>query len=90
VKKKSNQAEPGKVYLFDQPKNVKRLLWSLYISLALLIIVDFFIPKHPYFPWEEYPSFYATYGFVSCVLLVLVAKYALRKIVKRSEDYYDR
>lgn len=79
-----------KEHLFDKPKNVKRLLWFLYISLVLLIIVDFFIPKHPYFPWEEYPSFYAVYGFVACVGLVLVAKHGLRRIVKRKEDYYDR
>lgn len=90
MKEKNKQAEPGKVYLFDKPKNVQRLLWSLYASLVLLVVIDFFIPKHPYFSWEEFPSFYATYGFVSCVLLVLIAKYALRKIVKRREDYYDR
>lgn len=79
-----------KEYLFDKPKNVKRLLGSLYISLALLIIIDFFIPKHPYFPWEEYPSFYAAYGFIACVGLVLAAKHILRRVVKRKEDYYGR
>ncbi len=90
MKEKKSQGQPRKEYLFDKPQNVSRLLWCLYASLALLIVIDLFIPKHPYFPWEEYPSFYATYGFVSGVLLVLVAKYALRKIVKRREDYYDR
>ena len=34
-------------------------------------------------------QFYAVYGFVACVLLVLVAKYILRPLVKRGEDYYD-
>lgn len=90
MKEKKKQAEPEKVYLFDKPQNVRRLLWSLYVSLAILIVVDLFVPKYPYFPWEEYPFFYATYSFVSCVLLVLAAKYLLRKIVKRPEDYYDR
>lgn len=79
-----------KEHLFDKPKNVKRLLFFFYIALVLLIVVDLFIPKHPYFPWEEYPSFYAVYGFVACVGLVLAAKHVLRKIVKRKEDYYDR
>ncbi len=79
-----------KEHLFDKPKNVKRLLFSFYIALVLLIVVDLFIPKHPYFPWEEYPSFYAVYGFVACVGLVLAAKHILRNIVKRKEDYYDR
>jgi hypothetical protein len=29
------------------------------------------------------------YGFVACVLLVLTAK-ALRRLLKRPEDYYER
>lgn len=74
---------------FDRPKNVKRFLGLFYLSLLLLVVVDFFIPKHPDFPWERFPSFYATYGFIACVGLVLAAKYILRILVKRGEDYYD-
>lgn len=90
VTDKKQDGQARKEYLFDKPENVKKLLWSLYSCLIGLVLIDLFIPKHPYFPWEEYPSFYATYGFVSCVLLVLAAKYILRKMVKRREDYYDR
>jgi hypothetical protein len=38
---------------------------------------------------ESWFGFYGWYGFVGCVGLVLVAK-ALRVILKRPEDYYDR
>ena len=76
-------------HFFDKPENVKRVLMGFYIFLVLLIVVDFFLPKHPFFPWEGYPSFYGAFGFVACVGLVLGAKYILRKIVKRKEDYYD-
>ncbi len=79
-----------KKYFFDDPKNVKRFLLTFFVSLILLIIIDLFIPKHPYFPYEGFPSFYATFGFVACVLLVLAAKFILRPIVKRREDYYDK
>ena len=34
-------------------------------------------------------GFYAVYGFVACVVLVLVAKYILRPMVIRKEDYYE-
>jgi len=34
-------------------------------------------------------GFYALYGFVACVLLVLLAK-EMRKLVMRNEDYYTR
>ena len=33
-------------------------------------------------------GFYAVYGFVACVLLVLLAK-EMRKVLIRKEDYYD-
>ena len=45
--------------------------------------------EHGELPVEGWFGFYALYGFVACVLLVLVAK-QLRKILMRDEDYYDR
>ncbi|MCP3677187.1 MAG: hypothetical protein GY721_06255 [Deltaproteobacteria bacterium] len=78
-----------KEHIFDKPKNVKRLLRALFVSLVLLLVIDLFVHKHPHFPWEEWPGFYAIFGFVACVLLVLVAKYVLRPLVKRREEYYD-
>ena len=78
-----------KKYLFDNPGNKKILLRSLFYSLLVLLIIEFFIHKHPYFPWEAWPGFYAVYGFVACVALVVAAKYILRPLVKRREDYYD-
>jgi hypothetical protein len=76
-------------YLFDKPKNVKRLFRIYYSFLLFLLILEPFIHKHIYFPWEEWPAFYATFGFVACVALVLAAKYILRPLVIRDEDYYD-
>ncbi|HBO85064.1 MAG TPA: hypothetical protein DD641_08910 [Deltaproteobacteria bacterium] len=76
-------------HFFDKPQNLKRLLMGFYIFLGLLIIVEFFIPKHPFFPWEGYPSFYGVYGFVSYTIIVFGSNYILRKLLKRKEDYYD-
>lgn len=77
-------------HLFDNPKNVSRLLLIFFVSLAFLLGSDFIYHRHTYFAWEEWPAFYAVFGFVACVLLVLVAKYVLRPLVKREEDYYER
>jgi len=76
-------------YLFDKPRNVKILLRSFFASLVVLLGIDLFIVKHPHFGWEEWPEFYAVYGFVACVVLVVAAKYVLRPLMKRREDYYD-
>jgi drug/metabolite transporter (DMT)-like permease len=83
------KGQNGKKYLFDNPKNVKRLLGCFFSSLVVLLIIEFFIHKHPHFPWEGWLEFYAVYGFVACVALVLAAKYILRPLMKRREDYYD-
>ena len=74
--------------IFDNPQNVKRLLLIFWISLLVLLIIDLFVPKETEFPWEGFPNFFATYGFLSCVVLVFVAK-LLRLFVKRDEDYYE-
>ena len=76
------------LHFFDKPKNVQRFLKVFFGSLVVLVVIDFFIDKHPHFPWEGAPAFYAVYGFVSCVALIFIAK-ILRKIVRRDEDYYD-
>ena len=74
--------------IFDKPKNVKRFLGGFYLSLIALLIIDYFIYKHAEFPWEETTNFFAAYGFVSCVLLIFIAK-VLRRFVKRDENYYE-
>ncbi|HET97760.1 MAG TPA: hypothetical protein ENN98_03540 [Desulfurivibrio alkaliphilus] len=78
-----------KKHLFDQPRNVQRVLYGLFALLGISLALEPFIHKHSYFPWEDWLGFYAIYGFVACVLLVLGAKYILRPLVKRDEHYYD-
>ena len=74
--------------IFDRPENVKRLLTTFYISLVVLLIVDFFMDKHGDFPWENIPDFFAVYGFVSCVGLIFIAR-ILRLVIKRDENHYE-
>jgi purine-cytosine permease-like protein len=78
----------NKKYLFDNPGNIERLLRSFYAICIILVIVDFFVHRHVEMWWEKIPAFYALYGFVACVVLVIVAK-MMRTVVMRKEDYYD-
>jgi len=78
-----------KEYFFDKPKNIRSLFVLFCGLLALSLAGEFFIHKHVFFEWEEWPGFYAAFGFVAFVALIVVAKYILRPIVQRKEDYYD-
>jgi hypothetical protein len=78
---------------FDRKENIQKVLVGLYIGCGALVLIDVIfriagVDKHPHFKWEQWPGFYAVYGFVACVLLVLVSKYVLRPLVMKDEDYY--
>ncbi len=93
--KRPNEAE----HFFDKPKNVRRVLRILFAACAAIFLLDFVDVglryvglaelRHAERSWEGWPGFYAIYGFVACVALVLIAK-QMRRIVMRDEDYYDR
>ena len=89
VKMGKKESETGKPHFFDKPKNIKILFRVFYAVLFISFVFEFFIHKHTYFRWEEWPGFYAAFGFVAFVVLILAAKYILRPIIKRKEDYYD-
>jgi hypothetical protein len=72
----------------DEPRNVNRIVYGLAVLCALALVADFFYTKHPYFGVERWPGFYAVYGFVVSLALVLTAK-QLRRLLRRDEDYYE-
>lgn len=77
-----------KQYLFDDPKNIKRLLNIFYLCCAVLVVLDFVIHRHIGHVWENLWAFYPIYGFVGCVVLVVIASW-MRTFLMRGEDYYD-
>lgn len=77
-----------KKYLFDDPKNIKRLMRVFYLCCVLLVILDFIIHRHTMHEWDNLWAFYPIYGFVGCVVLVIVAT-KMRTFLMRPEDYYD-
>ena len=87
MEKKTNPLDPPGIW--DNPRNVKKLLYGFYIICGILFLVDFLVHRHMVHSWEYLWGFYAIFGWVACVILVLVAK-ELRKVLMRTEDYYDR
>ncbi len=75
---------------FDKPENIKRLKIISYIALALTVVIDFFVVrKYVHFSWENVPGFYALFGFIACVLIIVLAKFLGHKWLMKREDYYD-
>ena len=81
-------ADKQQTYLFDNPRNVRRVVFGLVGVCVILVGLDLVVHRHVSHPWETMFGFYAVYGFVACVLLVLLAK-EMRKLLIRKEDYYD-
>ena len=77
-----------KHYLFNNPHNAALLVRGLYFVCILLVMLDFILHRHTIHAWEHVPVFYALFGFIACVAIVVTAA-QLRKVLKRKEDYYD-
>lgn len=80
--------EQNKPDFFDKPENIAKIIRIFYVICVLLVVADFIVHRHIYHDWENIPAFYAIYGFIGCVILVLIAK-VMRKVLMKKEDYYD-
>lgn len=76
-----------------RPENRPRL-WLILIGLLVLTVLpEFVVHHHPHFAEQGFTldasfGFYAWFGFVTCALMVAVAK-VLGIFLKRPEHYYD-
>lgn len=72
----------------EQPKNIDRIVYTLYAVCAVVMALDLVVERHEYLGFAGWFGFYAWYGFIACVGLVIAAK-GLRRLVMRPEDYYE-
>lgn len=74
-------------YLRDRQKTLIRLSYG---TLALLVILDVFVDKSKAHTWfEKIPGFWALFGFLSCVFIIILSKWFGHLGIKTREDYYD-
>jgi hypothetical protein len=78
-----------KKYWIDNMRNVYKVFWALVTVCGFLFLSDAFYHKHVILDFENWFGFFGLFGFIVSFVLVLVAR-ELRKIIMRSEDYYDR
>ena len=72
----------------ERKTTIKGILYGLFIICFALFVADAFYHKHIVFEVQSLFGFYAIFGFLMCVGLVLAAK-VLRLLLMRDEDYYD-
>ena len=67
-----------------------RTLWIIFIAiLVATVIAGLFVHQHESFGIADSFGFFAWYGFITCVGMVVFAK-LLGFILKRPEDYYEQ
>ena len=72
-----------------RPKTIRKL-WRVFIAvLTVIVLGDLVVHGHPAFTVDGTFSFYAWYGFATCVAMILFAK-ALGVFLKRRDTYYDK
>ena len=68
-------------------KAMKRIAYAM---LILIIVVDFFIPRHEiHFFGDRIPGFWSLFGFVACILIILISKWIGRLCIMQDENYYN-
>ncbi|AKS40761.1 hypothetical protein [Wenzhouxiangella marina] len=77
----------GAKHWLVQPRTIRILWWVFGVILALTVVAQRWVHVHAHFGVDGWPGFYAAYGFLSCVAMVLFAK-VLGWWLKRPDDYY--
>lgn len=67
---------------------IKRILW---VVLIFSVVIDLLILNHEenLFPGQNWPGFMAVYGFISCVLIIIISKWLGILGLSKKEDYYN-
>lgn len=87
---KDIQEDRQQLHWLVRPKTIKGLWIGGILMLIFLTALSLTIP-HPEvkFGIEGTPTFYSWYGFITCVGMVIFAKFVLGKILSRKDTYYD-
>jgi len=75
-------------------KYPEKFFWrAFYVSLVVSLILDFLWlythTFHYHFSFQNIPQFFALFGVIGCMGLILIAK-GMGYFIVTDEDYYDR
>lgn len=81
--------------IIEYLRNRLPLLVRLSIGVLVLLVVADAIPAivhkehHAHTAMERLPGFWSVFGFVACVVIILVSKWYGHAGIMKREDYYD-
>jgi uncharacterized membrane protein YhfC len=63
---------------------------KMLVSAVVILLLCLFTPTSKvHFFWERFPLFYAVFGFVGCIVFILIAKALGKLFIQRDENYYE-
>jgi hypothetical protein len=65
------------------------LLVCLFLSMTVGIWVHLYLHPEVHFSWEASPIFYAVYGFIGCIVIILGSKAIGHLWLQKKENYYQ-
>ena len=70
---------------------IKRGFYAVLVVVALgeIVLPLIFRGGESHFSFENFPAWGSIYGFLSCVVIILVSKLIGKLWLMRREDYYD-
>ncbi len=72
---------------------MKRWHWiALGLIAAVSFLTEFLTPHNPGHTehwWNAIPGFYALFGFIGCVAIIVLSKWIGKLLLQRREEYYE-
>ncbi|MEK6691690.1 MAG: hypothetical protein AABY78_10465 [Nitrospirota bacterium] len=80
--------------ILEDPKRFSVVKRIFYISLFIIVLIEVAVVYvfglgHGHFWFENLPAFGTIYGFISCILIIVVSKFLGNIWLMKKEDYYD-
>lgn len=86
--------------ILTDPARLAKLKRWFYVCLGVIAAAEIVLPlmlagghgEHggAHFSFENFPAWGSIYGFISCVVIIIVSKLIGKIFLMRREDYYER
>jgi len=69
--------------------NAKTWKIIFFVVLGVLVLLNVpFVSHHPHFGLDRYPGFFAAFGLIVGLAMVIIMKKIVQPFIARKEDYY--